>query len=411
MYCGDEVSAIVGDVGHYESKIGFAGEDMPKFVCPSTIGHTLSSTSLTKKKKGSFYVGTNALFADKKDHSFSVSPPRAQTEAHSGSLTDWEVMEQLWSFAYDQLSLQSNEHPVLVTDSCFSSDASKESYAELMFETFEAPCMYLAYDAVLSAFSHGKTDAVVVDCGSSATRVVPIHQGYVLHGAAQRASQLGGDVLTNAVESLKSNIAGANLLSHYALTMARRLKLECFKLPAPTEHYMRMRDVNDLKAAVCCLSPGPFTQGMAVPSASYTLPDGTTLTYTSERFQIAELMFNPAPSVSDAPSVSPSGLHHVVFDSIQACDVDLRTELLTNLLLCGGGSCLENLNTRLTYEMSRLVPSIFKVRTVTATALEKRFSVFTGGSILASLGTFQQMWISREEYDEVGSSLINSRCF
>ena len=35
MYCGDEVSAIVGDIGSNTSKFGYAGEDMPKAVIPS----------------------------------------------------------------------------------------------------------------------------------------------------------------------------------------------------------------------------------------------------------------------------------------------------------------------------------------------------------------------------------------
>merc|ERR1711872_110889 len=35
---------------------------------------------------------------------------------------------------------------------------------------------------------------------------------------------------------------------------------------------------------------------------------------------------------------------------------------------------------------------------------ERKYSVWIGGSILASLSTFQQMWISKQEYDECGPS-------
>ncbi len=42
---------------------------------------------------------------------------------------------------------------------------------------------------------------------------------------------------------------------------------------------------------------------------------------------------------------------------------------------------------------------------------ERKYSVWIGGSILASLSTFQQMWISKEEYDESGPSIVHRKCF
>ncbi|WP_443696474.1 hypothetical protein [Pseudomonas sp.] len=33
---------------------------------------------------------------------------------------------------------------------------------------------------------------------------------------------------------------------------------------------------------------------------------------------------------------------------------------------------------------------------------ERKYSVWIGGSILASLSTFQAMWITRKDYDGVG---------
>lgn len=42
---------------------------------------------------------------------------------------------------------------------------------------------------------------------------------------------------------------------------------------------------------------------------------------------------------------------------------------------------------------------------------ERKYSVWIGGSILASLSTFQQMWISKPEYDEAGPSIVHRKCF
>jgi actin-related protein 4 len=42
--------------------------------------------------------------------------------------------------------------------------------------------------------------------------------------------------------------------------------------------------------------------------------------------------------------------------------------------------------------------------------VERRFAVWIGGSILASLGSFHQMWVSKQEYDETGRAIIEQRC-
>lgn len=42
---------------------------------------------------------------------------------------------------------------------------------------------------------------------------------------------------------------------------------------------------------------------------------------------------------------------------------------------------------------------------------ERKYSSWIGGSILASLSTFQQMWISKQDYDESGPSIVHRKCF
>ncbi|KAI4491242.1 hypothetical protein M0802_010338 [Mischocyttarus mexicanus] len=37
---------------------------------------------------------------------------------------------------------------------------------------------------------------------------------------------------------------------------------------------------------------------------------------------------------------------------------------------------------------------------------ERRFGAWIGGSILSSLGSFQQMWLSRQEYEESGKLIL-----
>ncbi len=64
---------------------------------------------------------------------------------------------------------------------------------------------------------------------------------------------------------------------------------------------------------------------------------------------------------------------------------------------------------RMQKEIVALAPSSMRVRIIAPP--ERKYSVWIGGSILASLSTFQQMWISKQEYDESGPSIVHRKCF
>jgi actin len=60
---------------------------------------------------------------------------------------------------------------------------------------------------------------------------------------------------------------------------------------------------------------------------------------------------------------------------------------------------------RMSKELTALAPNGVRVRVVAPP--ERKYSVWIGGSILASLSTFQNMWISKQEYDESGSGIVH----
>ena len=51
---------------------------------------------------------------------------------------------------------------------------------EIMFETFNVPSLYTAYQAVLALYSSGRTTGLVLDSGDGVTNTVPIYEGYAL---------------------------------------------------------------------------------------------------------------------------------------------------------------------------------------------------------------------------------------
>jgi actin-related protein len=96
--------------------------------------------------------------------------------------------------------------------------------------------------------------------------------------------------------------------------------------------------------------------------------------------------------------------------SVSQCDVELRKELIANVIVCGGGSQMNGYVDRLQKEIA-LLSSQPKLRVIAAnSAFERSFSVWIGASILGSLGSFQQMWMAKEEYAEYGRSLVEKKC-
>lgn len=128
------------------------------------------------------------------------------------------------------------------------------------------------------------------------------------------------------------------------------------------------------------------------------------ITVGKQRFQCPEALFNPSLTGKE-----DLGLHHLTYNSIQKCDVDIRKDLYSNIVLSGGTTMYEGLSDRLSKEMQALAPSAMKIKIIAPP--ERKFSVWIGGSILSSLSTFQSMWITKEEYDESGPSIVHRKCF
>ncbi|XP_041939378.1 actin, alpha skeletal muscle [Alosa sapidissima] len=98
------------------------------------------------------------------------------------------------------------------------------------------------------------------------------------------------------------------------------------------------------------------------------------------------------------------GIHETTINSIMKCDVDIRKDLYANTVLSGGTTMYPGIADRM-----QKAPSTMKIKIIAPPEL--KYSVWIGGSILASLSTFQQMWISKQEYDESGPSIVHRKCF
>jgi len=122
----------------------------------------------------------------------------------------------------------------------------------------------------------------------------------------------------------------------------------------------------------------------------------------AERFRCAELFFQPTLIGLEAP-----GLGQQVAATVKACEPDIREEMYNNLLLAGGSSMFPGFQVRVEKEVQPLAPATVVVQC--HAPLERKYSAWIGGSILASLSTFDEMWITMDEYDEAGPSVVHRK--
>ena len=362
---------VIIDIGSGYVKAGFAGEGGPSAVFPNVVGRPKASGIMVGSERESYFVGKEA---EEKRESLILRHP-----VENGIVGDWDDFEKVLDHTFtNELQVNPEEHNVLITETSLNPRVNREKLTQLLFDTFNVPGLYVANTAVLSLYSAGKFSALVVEIGDGVAQIVPVSDGSVLPHGIQRINLAGRDLTDYLIKILSER--GLHLTSGAEREIVKDIKEKLC--------YVALDFDNELDASKTDSSR----------EASYEMPEGNVITIGSERFRTPEILFKPSEF---------GGIHEQVHQAIIMSDVDVRKDLYQNIVLSGGSTLFAGFPERLTKEVQKLAPVSIRVKVIAVP--ERKYCSWIGGSILSSTST-SSMWITKEEYQDAGPSIVHQKC-
>ncbi|KAF6756161.1 actin protein 4, isoform b [Ephemerocybe angulata] len=285
-----------------------------------------------------------------------------------GIVKNWEDTERVWDHVFREIRASPEEHPVLLTESPLNPKAERVKAAQVMFETYNVPGFYLIPSPQLSLHIPSVT-AVVCELGDTITHAAPVYEGYSIKHAIQRTKVGGRDVTIHLSNCFAER--------GYLFTTTRDLDA-----------------VQDIKEKHCYFEADDSLYiNPSAGETTYQLPDGEDVVLGDESIA----------------GKDDAGLQEAIYAAINKCDPELRQVLYRNIVLTGDTALLPGLVQRVQREIAALARDGMKVK-VRPPPFGK-YSTWIGGSVLASLSTFQDLWVTKEDYEEGGAEVVNRKCF
>jgi len=299
----------------------------------------------------------------------------------------------IWNYTfYKELGKKPEESDVFLTEPPLNAKAIREKMTKIMFETFNVPRFYIGISSVLSLFAAGRTTGIVLESGYGLTHITPIYEAWLLPHAVQRLELGGFDITNYLIKQLKFDANYASIFG--SNSNATTVERETVALIKEKLCYV----ATDYDTEI-----GKANNGLDLEKV-YELPDGSHITLNEQRFGCTEIMFKPYLFGKE----EQDGIVELLNKSVIKCDIDIREDLYNNIVLNGGNTMFNGMTDRIKKDLLSMIPEDTNLTIVSPP--ERCYSAWIGGSILCSLSTFEEMWITNQEYDESGPRIVHRKC-
>jgi len=315
---------IIIDIGSAYVKVGFAGEPSPRFVFPCITGTEKYKAVMVDVSARSIYVGN--------DVSRMRGVLKIKHPIERGSIMDWDSFYEILNYIFYSLLRIENlsDYPVFYCESPFMNKETKEYIARLLFETHRVRSLIMMPTPLLSLFSVGLTNGLVIESGDGLTWVVPIINGQMIQHSVQKLPLAGVDVNHN----LK------NLLMREGINIASSAVDEI---------------IQDIKEKNCYFVLDPNNPSKTNEMFSTPMPDGSTINIPNYILsQAPEVLFNP--NMLGYSTVM--NLPDAVIASLRVLDNNYWHDLLSHIVISGGNLSYNGFEERFESEMNAILPQL-----------------------------------------------------
>ncbi|CCH45340.1 Actin, cytoplasmic type 5 [Wickerhamomyces ciferrii] len=379
-----EITSIVIENGTHTTRAGFSTETLPSLEFP-----TVYSTESTSDPENPKY-----LFDD------DIKPENEVfTIVNEGVVYNWKALEQSWAYIFAKLKVDPKEFPLVITEELWNNKKNRVKLAELAFVKFGVPVFTILKSPIAITYGLGRSTSLVVDIGSSRASVTPILDGTILYKGAAH-SKFAGDFLN--VHTLKF--------------LENSTNFDYVKGSESYKVFQTNKLLTDFKSTINSVSTYPIVNSNAdfqISPKNYQLPDSKTIEVRKEQVLLSEPLFHPLsypiPGI-ELPKDSV-GLTDLILSALKKLDVtqDIYASLLNNIILTGGTSLLPGLETRLISDLSRFLTTFGVQSFSNPTLSERSNATWIGASVLASMNSFENHYISKEDFEEQGEAIVDEK--
>ena len=402
---------IIIDVGTGYTKMGYSCNSRPDFIIPTIIGNrnmqNVTQAQLVGTEDLDFYIGFEAI---KNQQLY----PNTNIMKH-GQIDDWDKIEQFWQQCFFKyLRCEPEDHACLLTEPPLNSPDNREFTAEIMFETFNVPYLYIGMQAMLAIAASWTNKSAhtltgcVVDSGDGVTHVIPVVEGYPISNAIQHVPVAGREMTLFIADLLKDR--EPTVPPEDRFTTAKNIKERYCKVAMHPSKTFANFDKDRSKYIV------QYSGKSSKTGKTFTCEVGY------ERFLAPEVWFSP--ELVSSEYTTPISV--LIDRAVQLSPITNRTQLYNNIVLSGGSTTYHGLAQRLQADVQVLVNERLKENaereskrtgkqvqagTVNVQICEhkrQQYAVWYGGAMLASTPKFYTKCHNRTRYLEVGPSIARA---